>query len=172
MIFEEKQRLREAIRRGDRPPAVNIRPILDAWPLWQQAKSVCGFWPLPGEPVWQEPWPVSQSLALPRIDGRSLTVHWVATPAGLSPGRFGILEPPDSAPAAAGFDLILVPGLAFDSSGRRLGRGAGFYDRFLRETPGLRVGIHHDLVERVPTEAHDIPMDFVVTPAGVLDCRP
>ena len=70
------------------------------------------------------------------------------------------------------FDLILVPGLAFDKSGARLGRGRGFYDRFLAGITGFRVGVCFDwqLVESVPVEAHDIRMDAVVTPSQIIVC--
>jgi 5-formyltetrahydrofolate cyclo-ligase len=67
-----------------------------------------------------------------------------------------------------------VPGLAFDRRGGRLGRGKGYYDRFLLETSGLRVGIcfEDQVVEKIPGEAHDLRMDFLITPAGIFPCAP
>jgi 5-formyltetrahydrofolate cyclo-ligase len=67
----------------------------------------------------------------------------------------------------------LVPGLAFDPAGGRLGRGAGYYDRLLTKFEGVRVGVCFSelLVDEVPTEAHDIQMDFVVTPEGIISCE-
>ncbi len=90
-------------------------------------------------------------------------------------GHFGILQPPrESArflPTAA-IPLFLVPGLAFDPAGRRLGYGLGFYDRaFADAAPGaLKVGLAFEvqIVECVPADPHDVPMDFVVTENRVI----
>ncbi len=62
-------------------------------------------------------------------------------------------------------DLILVPGLAFDRSGRRIGYGAGYYDRFLAQVQAPRIGLAYEisLYEQIPTSPHDIPMHQVVT---------
>jgi 5-formyltetrahydrofolate cyclo-ligase len=91
------------------------------------------------------------------------------------PNHFGILQPPLEAvrrvPIAA-IALFLVPGLAFDPAGRRLGYGLGFYDRaFAAAAPGaLKVGLafERQLLESVPADPHDVPMDFVVTEERVI----
>ena len=61
--------------------------------------------------------------------------------------------------------LVLVPGLAFDAQGRRLGYGGGYYDRFLRQTAAPRVGLTFDclLLDEVPEEPHDVRVDVVLT---------
>ena len=68
--------------------------------------------------------------------------------------------------------MILVPGLAFDLRGGRLGRGRGYYDRFLAGATGLRVGVcfEDQIVADVPLEPHDLRMDFVVTPSSICRC--
>ena len=89
--------------------------------------------------------------------------------------HFGILQPPRTAarlvPTAA-IPLFLVPGLAFDPAGRRLGYGLGCYDRaFSDAAPGaLKVGLAFELqiLESVPADPHDVPMDFVVTEDRVI----
>ena len=93
---------------------------------------------------------------------------WVA-------GRFGIREPqsvPDNDGVRGGFDLVVVPGLAFDSLGRRLGQGYGYYDRFLAALGGTAVTVglafSWQLVPEVPVEAWDVPVDAVVTEDGVI----
>ncbi len=78
----------------------------------------------------------------------------------------GIREPQDGeilAPEA--FDLILVPALAFDRSGYRLGRGGGYYDRFLARTQGVKIGLAYTpfVLDRLPRQAHDIPADAICT---------
>jgi len=95
--------------------------------------------------------------------------------AELVPNHFGIPQPPREAarflPTAA-IPLFLVPGLAFDAAGRRLGYGLGFYDRaFADAAPGaLKVGLAFEvqILESVPADPHDVPMDFVVTEDRVI----
>ncbi len=94
------------------------------------------------------------------------------------PGRLrtaarGLLEPagPRLGPEAlADCDLVLVPALAVDRAGRRLGRGGGSYDRALPRARGLVVAVLHDgeLVEQLPAEPHDVAVRAVVTPSGGL----
>jgi 5-formyltetrahydrofolate cyclo-ligase len=86
---------------------------------------------------------------------------------------YGIMEPDlkrTKRAAPEEIDLIIVPGLAFDRSCRRLGRGAGFYDRFLQGAPAYKVGFAHDnqIIENIPSELHDVIMDAVASPFGVL----
>ena len=88
---------------------------------------------------------------------------------GLIEGRHGIREPGIDAPIVplGEVDLIIVPALAFDEAGRRLGRGGGFYDRFLERTGGraFTFGLAFDeqVVAEVPSEAHDATVDAVAT---------
>jgi 5-formyltetrahydrofolate cyclo-ligase len=96
--------------------------------------------------------------------------------ADLSPGKFGILEPkPDAAHVTPieKSDLVLVPGLAFDGDGHRLGRGMGFFDHILGGVRGVRIGLAYDcqVVTEVPVDAHDMHMDFIVTETELFDCR-
>ncbi len=87
-------------------------------------------------------------------------------------GPFWIPEPK---PACAqipldALKLVLVPGVAFDLCGRRLGRGRGFFDRLLAEAGGLKCGIAFDeqIVPAIPVESHDVQMDFILTPTRCL----
>lgn len=94
----------------------------------------------------------------------------------LRPARFGLFEPEpadyrlEMPPPPA---VCLVPGLAFTRTGHRLGYGGGYFDRFLEGFPGCKIGLAYGMqvVESVPVEAHDIPVDLLVTEAGVVDCR-
>ena len=84
-------------------------------------------------------------------------------------GKFGVREPAASCAEIPlnTFDLVLVPGVAFDGMGNRLGRGRGFYDRLLTEASGIKCGVGYDfqLVPEVPAEPHDAKVDFVFTPS-------
>ena len=93
----------------------------------------------------------------------------------LAPGRFGILEPVESAAPArvSSMDLFLVPGLAFDRRGARLGRGGGYYDRSLPpECLAWGLAFESQRIELVPNEAHDHPVDGVLTEAGLTRTDP
>jgi len=111
-------------------------------------------------------------IALPRVDGERLSLHWHDEGAPLVGGSFGLREPLPEAPHAdsAEIDLVIVPGVAFDAACNRLGMGAGYYDRLLGEMPhALSVGVAFDeqVIDEVPCEPHDLPLHAVVTPSGV-----
>lgn len=148
--------------------------------LWQQAKAVLLFAPLPNEP---DIWPLVEAsvaegkiTSLPRFvveSSRYLACRITHSVEDVQTGKFAIREPKESCTplVLATIDLILVPGVAFDREGRRLGRGRGFYDRMLEETHrGTRCGVSfaEQLHERLPAEPHDIVMHYVATPEGLL----
>jgi len=95
----------------------------------------------------------------------------------LERGRFGILEPrPDCLrPATPPADApVIVPGIAFSPAGHRIGYGKGNYDRFLAAHSGPKIGLAYDaqIVTDIPVDAHDVPMDHIVSESAVYDCRP
>lgn len=81
-------------------------------------------------------------------------------------GEYGIYEPKEkiSVPISQ-IDVALIPGIAFTSSGDRLGFGKGYYDRFLEDFKGMKIGIGYDfqITDEIPTDKHDIKMDMIVT---------
>lgn len=83
----------------------------------------------------------------------------------LVPGKFGVPYPAQAEPYYGLFDLIVVPGLAFDQAHNRLGYGGGYYDRFLKENPmSYKLGIAYpfQVAKTLPCEAHDIQLDNVL----------
>jgi 5-formyltetrahydrofolate cyclo-ligase len=100
-------------------------------------------------------------------------LDWGAYDGVLVPGPRGLLEPGAGGRALAEADVVIVPGVAFDASGGRLGRGGGSYDRALAAVRVPVVGLAFDdaVVDAVPVEAHDARVDVVVTPARVLRVR-
>ena len=88
----------------------------------------------------------------------------------LVPGRRGLLEPPSAGADLADAEVVVVPGVAYDATGRRLGRGGGSYDRALAavRVPVVGVALDSEVVDAVPVDAHDRPVDVVVTPTRVL----
>jgi len=117
-----------------------------------------------------------KTLVLPRINRarRALEIYEVREPVrDLEPGGWGILEPRPDRCARVEMDIVdvvLVPGLAFDARGWRLGYGGGYYDRLLgglTARPPLVAGAFEaQMVGAVPIGAHDVPMDIVVTEGG------
>ncbi len=100
---------------------------------------------------------------------------WIPEVTRFSRNALGIAEPDSPVVDPTVIDLVLVPGVAFDASGGRLGHGAGYYDRFFArlEKSGARPrrwGLAHDIqvVDEVPVEPWDVPMDVVVTPSRVI----
>jgi 5-formyltetrahydrofolate cyclo-ligase len=179
MIFEEKQILRDRMRRLLRamPPeereaeSARLRERLAAFEPWRRARRVLLFAALPSEPVL---WPDAargKESGLPKIEECGLQFYRVDPDDPLRAGVRGVAEPegvPDRRMEAGEADVILAPGLAFDAMGRRLGRGGGFYDRLLGSLRGpLKVGICFSIqmIDAVPREAHDAGVDVLLTHA-------
>jgi len=113
---------------------------------------------------------------LPRVRGRGPEIDFypVEDFGRLELSRFGIPEPPAEGATVdpAEFDLVVVPGVAFDRSRGRLGYGMGCYDRVLArlrpEAPAVGIGYDWQLVERVPQGEHDVPLTAVVTESEIV----
>ena len=125
-----------------------------------------------------DPFAIEKLLAselCPRVAGDALVFHR-APYASLKPGVLGIPEPAASAPVAQPH-ILLVPLLAADLAGNRLGQGKGYYDRALARLRGrgpvLAIGLAWEvqLVERLPAEPHDQRLDLLATPGRLLDFR-
>ena len=145
------------------------------------ARTVSAFWPLAGEvdlrPFVREMSASGVVVALPvvvsaRGEAPRLEHRRFESEGALARGRFGVMEPLASAPRVApeAIDLAVVPALAADAGGVRLGYGGGFYDAFLAETGALRVGalFASGVADALPAEPHDERLDAVVTERGVL----
>lgn len=117
-------------------------------------------------------------VAIPWCEGDALRLFRFTGFEELEPGTLGILEPlaelradPARQIRPDELDLILVPGLAFDLCGGRLGRGKGYYDRFLKTIPrsAVRIGLafEYQILDEVPTTPSDEKMDWIITEKGV-----
>lgn len=150
--------------------------------LWQQleelqpfasATDAMLFHSLPDEPNTLpilHKWHNTKQLWLPAIVGDELEVRPYNSPIELTVGAYGISEPTTSAHALPQEAVVIVPAVAFDRSGNRLGRGKGYYDRFLADNGVIKIGVALDfqLYNQLPTLPHDIAMDIVVTPSEVI----
>ena len=141
---------------------------LERHPDFQKAHIVMIYSALPDEVQTQaflEKWRHQKKIILPTVVGDDIIPVELAENTGFAVGDFNILEPQNE-PYTGGYDLIVVPGVAFDHQGNRIGRGRGYYDRFLcKHLDVKRIGICFDfqLVDKVPTEPNDIRMDEVIS---------
>ena len=193
-IQETKKEIRRAARERMRSfsedfirqQSINAAIVLSQQTEFKNAQRILGYLALKDElefsSLLKSAIANGKSVALPRYIPEQNTYCAALLPekesfASLSFGRFGILEPPAAAPAIPlnQLDFVLVPGVAFDSSGRRLGRGKGFYDRLLAETNNAcikcGVALEEQLVAAIPAEPHDISMNFVLTPSRWIVCN-
>ncbi len=182
-ISEQKKSLRAEVKKalaaipGEQRLSASARAcaLLSEQALWQRVRSVLFYAPLPGE---LDVWPLlnaalcsGKRVALPRYSPTlDLYVpHEVCDPlTQVQAARFGIREPVEGCLQVSlnRLDLILVPGVAFDLHGRRLGRGTGYYDRLLSPFRGKTCGVAFDeqVVNELPVESHDVLLNCILTP--------
>ena len=192
---ERKHALRlEALRRRDAlsPEEIaershRIAERVMAMPEWREAEAVLGYYSFKSEvrteELLQAALDQGKRLALPRVNTQRRELDLFYVPAlgepYLRPGTWGILEPvPQLCESAAleDIDLILVPGVAFDLSGGRIGYGGGFYDRLLKKLrPGqtaIALAFEVQIVDRVPLAWFDQKVPVIVTEERVIRAAP
>jgi 5-formyltetrahydrofolate cyclo-ligase len=172
---EVVQRLKEIPAAERAVASARARALLTEQAPWRNAQTILFFAPLPGE---LDVWPLlaaalaaGKRASLPLFDRhqKNYTACIIENPdTDLHIGHFGIREPNTycSRLASSRVDLILVPGVAFDAKGHRLGRGKAYYDQLLAVIRGTRCGVafEQQLVPEVPVEEHDARMDCLLTP--------
>ena len=157
--------LRDGLDPADRATwSARIVAHLRTSQAWRDAGVVALFHPIHSEVDLRDLLDDAKEIALPVVVGDRLEFRRAQD---LVRGAFGVLEPGPSAPVLAP-DLLVVPGLAFDARGARLGYGGGFYDRV--EGPRVMAAFARQQVERVPMEPHDRRVEAVVTEYGWTPC--
>jgi 5-formyltetrahydrofolate cyclo-ligase len=149
--------------------------LLERQAVWRSAKAILFYAPLADElDLWrllEDSLAAGKTVALPRFQpeqGDYVACHITQVGPDLQTGKFGIREPRVSCPIIPlnRLDLVLVPGVAFDLNGHRLGRGKGYYDRLLAHAAGSACGVAFDqqIVRQVPSEPHDVQLSCILTP--------
>ena len=113
-----------------------------------------------------EEWYEKKKIVLPVITGENINFHIYKGKESLNTGALGISEPSATeAIPPEKINLFIVPGVAFDRKRNRLGRGKGYYDRYLASCSNPIIGVCFDfqLTETIPSEKHDVKMDMVIT---------
>jgi len=149
-------------------------------PEFVAAKVVMLFLPMPDEPdtmpIVRAALDAGKTVLLPKVipeTGEMIACPVTDPSADTTPGTYGILEPvSDAAAEVSRIDFCLVPARAFDRTGARLGRGAGYYDRFMASPHfrALRCGIAFasQVLDSIPCEPHDLPVQVIVTSEEVI----
>jgi 5-formyltetrahydrofolate cyclo-ligase len=150
--------------------------------IWAASKSVMFYVALLDEldfaPLVDEALALGKTVALPKfVEATQTYIPFKISHSqkDCAVGKYGISEPVATCAEfpANRLDLIVVPGVAFDVTGHRLGRGQGHYDRLLANVVGIKCGVAFDeqLVQRIPAEAHDIRMNCVLTPTRFIEAK-
>ena len=180
-IIYTKQQLRQHCKRmrASLDESLRLRASQDIyghienWDVFQEANVILTYMPMQNE---VDLTPLLESRphkkwAIPRILPGNQMVFQIYDPSKLILHDYGMWEPAPDSPVVPPdeIDLALVPGLAFDIQGWRLGFGGGFYDRFLCDYARVTLGIAYQtlFLDHVPCGEYDIPMKFIVTQNGI-----
>ena len=174
----DKTQLRKAIREKKRamtPQQIEsasrrLGELFLAHPLYKQAKTIYGYLPYNQEvrttPMLCRALADGKQVAVPKVYGDTMRFILLTDMEQVEKGYCGIPEPIADGPVARDETaLVLMPGLAFDSQGHRLGYGGGFYDKFLQEEPNhptLALCYDFQMLPHLDTQAHDVPVDCVL----------
>lgn len=180
-LHRAKQRMRELLVQKRRILSAQARQEysaaileqLEQMTCFREAKTVLLYYPMNNEvdvlPLFKG-YKREKTLLLPVSHRKSMTVHPYKDNAHMHRGKFHIPEP--TTPAYTGpIDLIVLPAVAFDKQGKRLGRGGGYYDRFLQlhpESTLIGVGYDFQLVNEVPTAKYDQKVHRVILPSQTI----
>lgn len=187
----EKQQIRDEISEAIAGLQAEERIVFDAQigthithlPFWDEATTVIGYMAMGDEvdltAVLRAAQHAGKAIGLPRVeeDGATMTMRRVdGFPLGLERHPYGLLQPSSDAPEIVDVarSLLLVPGRAFDRRGRRIGRGAGYYDAYLsrcgRTLAAVGVAYSVQLRSRVPTDESDRTVQIVITDGETCFC--
>lgn len=174
----DKTELRRLIR--DKKRAMTQEQILSASQRLQalfvatkeyaEAKTIYGYMPYNQEvrtvPILEQALADGKRVAVPKVYGDEMRFLYVTDLTQMEKSDFGIPEPVADGPVADDpTALVLMPGLAFDKEGHRIGYGGGFYDKFLEEEPDhptVALCYEFQVLPEIPVDAHDIPVDRVL----------
>lgn len=151
-----------------------IRATIQSLPVYERAKIIAIYHPMNREVDLRGLGGFNQIVVYPRLlDKTAKTMEFAPLRQAFRQGVFGLQEPDGDAVPKTAIDLIIVPGLVFDVSGRRIGYGAGYYDLYLKDYRGAVVGAAYDeqIVDRIPSDPWDVPMHWIVTQTRILDVR-
>ncbi|MEK7171342.1 MAG: 5-formyltetrahydrofolate cyclo-ligase, partial [Patescibacteria group bacterium] len=114
-------------------------------------------------------------IVVPRIKARRICLYELHNPHEFENGKFGIREPKICILKRKfdEIDVALVPGIAFDETGHRIGFGGGYFDRFLKKIHCTTIGLAYEfqIIEKAPVEQYDVAVDYIVTEKRIINCK-
>ncbi len=122
-------------------------------------------------PIIEELLKRKKTVLLPKVEKGKILPILISDISNLKVGFAGIKEPEGEIFSKNSIDITVVPAVAYDRRGYRLGYGKGFYDRFLQDFKNLKVGLAYkfQVLDKIPFEKHDIPVDIIITPEEVIE---
>ena len=162
---EDKQREADLVLRS-----------IEKMPCFQKAQSVLMYYSLPDElPThnFVQKWAAEKKVYLQRVVGDELEIAIYGEL--VTDGKYGIEEPTAASVSPDEIDLVIVPAVALDAKGNRLGRGKGYYDRLLPQCPQaykIGVALECQLLEELPVDPFDVPLDAVLTASNEIIITP
>ncbi|HEB12880.1 MAG TPA: 5-formyltetrahydrofolate cyclo-ligase [Actinobacteria bacterium] len=174
-LFREKRSSLGAQTRAE--ASAQIVDHIVALEAFQESMGIGAFWPLAEEvntrALIAKCFEMGKRVYLPRVNSQETRLEFcpfTGDVTSLRSGPFQIQEPATPESPAGSIDLIIVPGLAFDMRGHRLGYGAGYYDKYLEDKRALLTGIAFDIqtIDILPVGDHDVAVDIVVTETRVI----
>ena len=170
LIKQRKNNLSDEARRL---AAKRVFDYVESTDVFANAEHVLVYHSLPDELStlgFIDEWHSRKRLYLPRVNGDDLEILPYDAEL-LNKGAFNIAEPQGgNVVDVAKMDLIIVPGVAFDSKGNRIGRGKGFYDRLLSRADAMTIGVCYQcqIYDEMTTDSFDIPLDYVISESGII----
>lgn len=155
---------------------LSVLANIERCPEFKAGKKILAYHSLPDEIGTTDllrKWSKEKQIFLPRVNGDDLDIL-PFNESMLAKGAFSIMEPSGSNTVDINeIDTIIVPAVAFDRKGNRLGRGKGFYDRLLHRTNCPKIGMVYQLqlCDSIPAEPHDIQVDIIVTDKEIIRCN-
>lgn len=178
MVQEKKKELRKLIRQlKDKHNAeayfresAEIIAAVEQLPAFANASTVMAYWSIKGEVYTHDfikKWSKKKRIILPAVDGDKMNLKLYCGDGNFISGNLFNIPEPDG-PVFTDYesiDMIIIPGIAFDHTNNRMGRGKAYYDRFLNSLKFLKIGVcfSFQLFDEIPADEYDIRMDMVIT---------
>lgn len=177
-IREEMKQKRKAMNPEDAfEKSQSAQKILLENPMYKIAKSVMLYIPLGKEVdtsgIINDALKRGKNVLVPVTDSETyeISAYRITENSEFEKGTFSVFEPKDKESFDKNeIDVIIVPGIAFDRNGGRVGFGKGCYDKFLKNTKAIKIGFCYDfqLADRIETDANDISMDYIITEKEII----
>ncbi len=174
-ILKKSQTQQEALEKSAR-----IKETILKTHEFNKARTILFYAAMEGEVqtkgMMEEALSLGKRIALPKVSGKKLLLHEISSLHQLEKSGMGIPEPKGSPKISLKeIGIIILPGIAFDRSGNRLGRGEGYYDRLLSQsdprTPRIALAFGFQVVAKVPAGANDQKIHKIITEGGIIECE-